>query len=168
MDFSRRFKELTAGESYGEIGRKLDYTAPRIGQVARGERPSREFVERLVEAYGLDREEWLALAGLGQREPREDERAATARLAAEEAVRRLLEEVRLLTPSDRVLDWLKSIQERYGRTVEIHFTGGASALSHDQVDALIAYHEERIRKAGWPLITRKDDCEVSIGAKERE
>jgi hypothetical protein len=157
MDFSRRFKELTAGESYGEIGRKLDYTAPRIGQVARGERPSREFVERLVEAYGLDREEWLALAGLGLREPKEDERTFVANLAATAAVRQLLEEIRVLTPSDRLLDWLRSIQTLYGRQVEIHFAGGASGLTHEQVDNLIAYHEARIAREGWEPIAPKDE-----------
>lgn len=63
-EFARRLKELVAGEHQIDVARKLNYTSARVSQMMRGERPSREFVERLIEAYGLNREEWLALADL--------------------------------------------------------------------------------------------------------
>lgn len=86
--FGRRLMELTAGESQEEIGRKLGYTGSRIGQVQRGQRPSREFIERLVEAYTIDRKEWLELAGyrLGAPGASVDE---TMVRSVEEAMRRM-------------------------------------------------------------------------------
>jgi len=86
--FSRRFRELVAGEAQGDVGRRLGYTGGRIGQILRGERPSREFIERLIQAYSLDRDEWLALAGYGGPAP-VDERQAIAEAAAREALRQI-------------------------------------------------------------------------------
>lgn len=61
--FTRRFRELIAGEEQEAVGQKLGYSQARVSQMARGHRPSREFVERLIDVYGLDRDEWLTLAG---------------------------------------------------------------------------------------------------------
>src|SRR6478609_8446238 len=86
--FARRLKELTAGEPQGDVAVRLRYTQSRVSQVMRGERPSREFVERLCEAYALDRGEWLALAGYGPQPPEMDERQDIAIRAVEEALSR--------------------------------------------------------------------------------
>lgn len=74
-EFGRRLKELLAGVDQVDAAIRLGYTQSRISQMCRGEKPSKAFVQRLVEAYGLDENEWMTLAGL--REPdreAEDER----------------------------------------------------------------------------------------------
>lgn len=93
LTFGRKLKELLAGETGIEVARKLGYTGGRVSQIMRGERPSREFVERLIEAYALDREEWLAAAGFVTAEA-EAERTSydlkeLARLTAEETLRQM-------------------------------------------------------------------------------
>jgi transcriptional regulator with XRE-family HTH domain len=85
--FARRFKELVAGENQVDVAVKLGYTAGRVSQIMRGERPSREFVERLITAYELPREEWLELGGYSGQSPAraEEDRFAdkvAARIAA--------------------------------------------------------------------------------------
>ncbi len=125
-----------------------------------GNRGSRDTIEALAGLPGEDLKVWLDAFGYGSRTP-EDERTLIATLAADAAIRRLLEEVRILTPSDRILDWLKSVQERYGRQVAIHFSGGAASLTHQQVDDLIAYHEARIKREGWEPIGQPDEPELT-------
>lgn len=68
-EFSRRFKELTVNEKQIDVAVKLGYKQSRISQVSRGERPSREFIERMIAAYDLPREEWLELAGFSPTVP---------------------------------------------------------------------------------------------------
>jgi transcriptional regulator with XRE-family HTH domain len=87
QDFGRRLKELVAGQNQIDVANRLGYTAPRVSQIMRGEKPSREFVERLIEAYTLPREEWLAMAGFGPRGIDSDERQALAEAAAREVLR---------------------------------------------------------------------------------
>jgi transcriptional regulator with XRE-family HTH domain len=88
LPFTRRLRELVAPESQQDVANKLDYTQGRVSQVLRGEKPSREFVERLIAAYDLPRDEWLASAGFVAL-PAEDAESATpddmARVAAEAA-----------------------------------------------------------------------------------
>jgi transcriptional regulator with XRE-family HTH domain len=88
LAFARKLKELTAGETQTDIGRRLGFAGSYISQIQRGQRPSRNFVERLVEAYGVDREEWLRAAGFRPvPEEQEDERMEIARRAAAEILR---------------------------------------------------------------------------------
>lgn len=95
MEFSRRLRELVAGEQQREVANKLGYTASRISQILRGEKPSREFVERVIEVYEVDRDLWLGYAGYG----------AAARFAdpteavASAVVRQLLEQGYVAAPS---------------------------------------------------------------------
>lgn len=88
-EFSRRFKEVMSRESSQfAMARRIGCTQSYVGQIARGQaRPGRELVERFIEAYELDRAEWLELAGFGEEPPPEDERVEIARRAAEEALR---------------------------------------------------------------------------------
>lgn len=88
MEFSRRFRELVAGEQQREVANKLGYTASRVSQVLRGEKPSREFVERVVELYGVERDEWLGYAGFGPNARTTE--ADTIADAVEERLRKLL------------------------------------------------------------------------------
>lgn len=111
--FSRRLMEVTAGQSQEEVGQKLGYSGSRIGQVQRGQRPSREFIERLVEGYALDRKEWLELAGyrLGKPDAPIDE---TTVRSVEEALRRMgLSDQRKLAdtenPGDRFVRLARSL-----------------------------------------------------------
>lgn len=90
LPFTRRLKELIVQETQGEVANRLGYTPPRVSQIARGERPSREFVERLITAYDLPREEWLAMAGFGPKADPADEREEIANRAADKAVQKLL------------------------------------------------------------------------------
>jgi predicted transcriptional regulator len=48
--FTRRFRELIAGESQFDVAQKMGYTQSRVSHFARGEKPSRAFVEKLIEA----------------------------------------------------------------------------------------------------------------------
>ena len=88
MEFSRHFRELIVGERQADVARKLGYVQSRVSQVARGERPSRDFVERLVEVYELDRETWLQYAGFAPRPPVEAEEERLRRIIGEELDRR--------------------------------------------------------------------------------
>jgi transcriptional regulator with XRE-family HTH domain len=51
LAFSRRLKELIARERLTDVAGRLGYTSARVSQLARGEKPSREFVYRLCEQY---------------------------------------------------------------------------------------------------------------------
>jgi transcriptional regulator with XRE-family HTH domain len=87
--FTRRFKAFLAEQPHQvEVANRLRYSPARVNQIARGERPSREFVERFIDAYDLDREEWLGLAGYGPRPSAEDEQRDLIRRTAEEVLRR--------------------------------------------------------------------------------
>src|SRR5262245_32849258 len=89
--FTRQLRRLLMGQSNESVGQRLGYSLSRIGQVLRGERPSREFVERLIEVYELPREEWLSLAGYAW-EAKPDRETRLALRVAEETVRMLLKE----------------------------------------------------------------------------
>lgn len=69
--FARRFRELIAAEpAQWAVGQKIGCTQSYVGQIARGQsHPSRELVERIIDAYALPREEWLNLAGYGKQAP---------------------------------------------------------------------------------------------------
>lgn len=84
MEFSRHFKELIFGETQAAVARKLGFVQSRVSQIARGEKPSRDFVERLVEVYELDRDLWLQRAGFAPRPPVEDEDERLRRILREE------------------------------------------------------------------------------------
>jgi transcriptional regulator with XRE-family HTH domain len=150
MTFARRFKELTAGETQQQVARRLGYTTGRIGQVQRGEKPSREFVERLVEAYALDRGEWLDLAGLNRHgpEPENERESRIARLAAElaveEAVRRLLGDPRMETLEQEFLRRVMELQERYGVTPRLFLDGGPGGLTRERLESSLAVIERRM------------------------
>jgi hypothetical protein len=56
------------------------------------------------------------------------------------------------TPEERYLSWLRSIQQRYGRTPEIYLTNGGAGLTHEDLDKLIPRWERRIEQEGWEPI----------------
>lgn len=123
--FTRRLRELIAQEnSQGDVARRMGYTGPRISQVARGERPSREFVERLIQAYDLDREEWLALAGYGETET--DPTAALIQRAADAAVERMVKQMKEEaqepeTPQQWLLRGISGLEKELGQTISVDF-----------------------------------------------
>ncbi|MBM3459233.1 MAG: helix-turn-helix transcriptional regulator [Armatimonadetes bacterium] len=90
-ELARRFQELVKQEgSQFAVAHKIGCTQSYVGQIARGQaRPSREIIERTIDVFQLPREEWLALAGYGPARSPEDERVEIARMAVEEALRRL-------------------------------------------------------------------------------
>lgn len=135
--FTRRFRELISGESQFDVAQRLGYTQGRVSHFARGEKPSRAFVEKLVEVYGLNREEWLTLAGF-----REEEDAAapvgddTQRIAA--AVADLLRGEGTLTPRQRLAVGLADRAEEWGRAIPVDFYRGLSAVTtYEQADAIL-------------------------------
>lgn len=117
MEFSRRLRELVAGEQQREVANKLGYTASRISQILRGEKPSREFVERVIEVYEVDRDLWLGYAGYGAAARATDPTEAVASAV----VRQLLEQGYVAAPSSasRVndappeMDYSLTFTERY-------------------------------------------------------
>jgi transcriptional regulator with XRE-family HTH domain len=130
LAFARRFKELTAGQLQADVARRLGFTASYVSAIQRGQRPSREFVERVVEAYGVDREEWLRLGQIRpQAEVQEDERLDIARRAAEEVYRR-----REAPPLDRIRETAPELTydpDLEGVTIEA-FTGWQTMTARDR------------------------------------
>lgn len=109
--FTRRFREVIAQEPQQDVARRLGYTQSRVSQVARGEKPSRELVERLVQSYALPREEWLSLAGYGPRPTVEDERETIASRAAELALTRLGWTPEVLAVADELKETRESLAD---------------------------------------------------------
>lgn len=134
--FQRRLQEFVAERDAKDVAQRTRYTVGRIYQLCRGEKPSREFVERLVEAYGLPREEWLTLAGIGLQSSPDPEEALLARAAqrgAEEALRQAgfvpgsFTERMTIGPQPEPepngkeiwFDGLISLKQRYGRPIPV-------------------------------------------------
>jgi transcriptional regulator with XRE-family HTH domain len=145
MEFSRKFRELVAGELQRDVANKLQFTASRISQIMRGEKPSREFVERVIEVYGVDREEWLGYAGFGPKGPT-DER--------EDLIRRTTEEVLRATSSAyQALSAASWFLAEYARIQHAHphlfiplpsLRGGIEGLTMEGAKDLIRLTEELI------------------------
>lgn len=95
--FARKLKEWIVENdlTQKEVAIALGYKAPRVSQVLGGERPSREFVERLIAKYGLPREEWIAAFNALRAAPGGgDHTEALLKRTAEETARRMMEEFR--------------------------------------------------------------------------
>lgn len=110
--FTRRFRELTAGQRQEDIGRRLGYSGARIGQIQRGERPGREFVERLITAYELARDEWLELSGYGA-PPEPSAVDETMVRSVEEAMRRM--GLAGKSGAEAFVEGLSALQQELGR-----------------------------------------------------
>lgn len=142
--FSSRFKELIATEkNQTVVAKRLGYSTPRIGQMARGEKPSRSFVERLIERYDLDRDEWLGLAGMGPQA--NDPTAEMIREAAREAA---FEVARAVNGPQRLYEGLVDLQERYpGQDVPLpRMHGGAVTLTVEEAESILADLEDKMRR----------------------
>jgi transcriptional regulator with XRE-family HTH domain len=69
-DFYTRLKALTRGETQHQVARRLRISTAKYQRIAqRHQSPDAGFVERLVQAYGVDRAEWLALLPEPEPEP---------------------------------------------------------------------------------------------------
>jgi hypothetical protein len=86
-EITQRLRELWAGKSQDQVGIELGYTGSYIGQVQRGQRPSREFIERAIARYELDRQQWLEWSGYAAAPSRQDERQALIADTAREVLR---------------------------------------------------------------------------------
>jgi transcriptional regulator with XRE-family HTH domain len=134
--FTRRFREITAGMKQEDVGRKLGYSSGRIGQIQRGEKPGREFVERLIAAFELPREEWLELSGYGNLpDPGVDE---TMVRSVEEAMRRM--GLASKSGSEALISGIADLQQELGRPILISFDHSIrSGLTVEQADEMLAH-----------------------------
>lgn len=142
--FTRRFKELIALHSQQDVARAIGFTQGRISQIARGERPSREFVERTISAFELDRDEWLGLAGYGPKEP-EPTLQEMLTQAAEEGARRALEAAGRLpeSPADYFWRRMRELQIAYKKKdVTLSLEGGSDSLTFAEAEAQLQAIEE--------------------------
>lgn len=117
-----------------DVGRKLGYTSGRIGQIQRGEKPGREFIERLIAGFDLPREEWLELAGYGAApEPGVDE---TMVRSVEEAMRRM--GLAGKSGSQVLFEGILALQAEFNKPVPVWFHEDTKAdMSPDQAEAII-------------------------------
>lgn len=143
--WGRRFKELIAerGESQFEVAEQLGVSQAYVSQFARGVQPSFRLAEKIIQVFELEpqREELMELMGHGPKRV-EDEapeppsiedlitRAAAeaAKVAAEEAVRKVLAEParRPATPAEAAEALLESLEVEPPQSGE-----GAEALSYE-------------------------------------
>lgn len=65
------------------------------------------------------------------------------------------------TPLERMMEYLQSLQVRYGKTVEIHPAKGLANLTHEDVDAIIASSDARIQREGWAEVSPLDEQRVT-------
>lgn len=161
LTFADRLRRLLEehGEKQPMAARRLGYTHAWLNRVVNGDRPSREFVERVADVYKADREELLTLAGFN-RTPYEDPvvqatEAAAGRLAgaiAEEAAELVVDKLRIdfahvfrereESPRDYLIRRLGDLTLFCGeRAIDFsppRFHGGSESLtSREQVDAAI-------------------------------
>lgn len=152
--FTRRFRELIALESQGEVAGKLGFTQSRVSQIARGEKPSRQFVERLIETYELDREEWLALAGYS-RDVSPDPTAELIQRAADEAVRKMVkqmkeEEQEQETPQQWLERGISGLEKEIGQTISIDYNQeGYQNMTYTHAAEILADLREVLQKDDW-------------------
>lgn len=134
--FTRRFREVTAGMKQEDVGRKIGYTAGRIGQIQRGEKPGREFVERLIAGFDLPREEWLELAGYGNApDPSVDE---TMVRSVEEAMRRM--GLAGKSGSETLISGISALQQELGRPILISFDHSVRAnLTVEEAEEMLSH-----------------------------
>jgi transcriptional regulator with XRE-family HTH domain len=150
MAFSRALKEFLANRNQYDVAAEMGYSQARISQIARGEKPSRAFVERLIETYDLPREDWLEKAGMRPADPdAENEREhriarLAADLAVEETVKRLLGEYRMETLEQEFLRRVLELQERYGVAPRLYLDGGPGGLTRERLESSLAVIERRM------------------------
>lgn len=143
-EFSRRLKELLAGENQYEVAAKLGYTQSRVSQISRGEKPSRAFVERAIEVYDLPREEWLALAGYGPQQSEDDRLSQVATAAAQKALLNYQEGVRAV----RFWEEAKTMLSKYGGGELDIESWPASLHSDEEIDRALDVLRLRFCPAG--------------------
>lgn len=133
--FGRRLKELIAGEDQVDVGKRLGYTQSRVSQMCRGEKPSREFVERLVVAYDLPREEWLQLAGFREQE---EEPAAYSDEWADRIAERAVDKYLARQGSERLVSGLAALTQEFGRPIPVDLTDGTAGLTVERAETILA------------------------------
>lgn len=144
--FTSKFRAIldAAGESQSASARRLGYTHGWISQVVNGGRPSREFVDRVADVYGADRDELLSLAGF-DRQAYRDPVTEAAELAAKKAVQAMVAQLfreREEQPRDyyhRRLGEITALCADLGVDFSPpRFHGGTESLSsREQVDGVI-------------------------------
>lgn len=147
--FADRLRRLLDdhGEKQPMAARRLGYTHAWLNRVINGDRPSREFVERVADVYKADREELLTLAGFN-RTPYEDPVVR----ATENAAGRLADAIAAVTverllaaqgsPKERLYRQLGAIaavclEHQVDLPAAPVFRGGSESLSHEQADEVV-------------------------------
>lgn len=99
--FGESFRQLIAGTSQAEVGRKLGVTQAYVSRMAGGQVPKREVVHRLINAFRLDRTEWLSLAGYADTAAASEEDERFERIV-DAAARRVMQQIAPLLGSERI------------------------------------------------------------------
>ena len=141
-EFARRFREAVAGAAnQEETANRIGLSQQTVSAVMNGRRPSRNFVERFIEAYGQEghREEWLTLADYGKQPSVEDERL----LIAEEAADRVMERS---SGAEIYYRGLRALNQRLGRPVRVDLSGGSETLTVEVARQLLAELERLVER----------------------
>jgi transcriptional regulator with XRE-family HTH domain len=139
-EFARRFRELIVGKRQADVAETLEITQSYVGQVARGDaRPGRALVERVIEKFGLPREEWLNLAGYGQ--ANEDPEEALVNRAVDRAVASV-------NGAQRLFDGLVTLQEEHPQvTIPVpRMHGGVRRLTVEEAESILADMRDKIKR----------------------
>jgi transcriptional regulator with XRE-family HTH domain len=143
LEFGRRFRELTAGQTQTDVADELGIGQATVSNMRAGKLPGREILERIITCYQLDREEWLALAGFTDQDPDEERLKEVARLAGEQGAETVLRRAGLA--GDPVQQLVRAAQEILNRpetTYETEWDGPASSF-----DGYISQHDREIIKS---------------------
>jgi transcriptional regulator with XRE-family HTH domain len=152
-EFARRFSEATAGETQSAVALKLGVTPSYVGQIKRGlYMPGRPVVERFAELYGLDRDEWLALAGYETREASPGEQRL-----GEWLDRAAFRAAAAVNGAQRLAQGLYELSQRFGGPVPVHLRGGAETLTVAEAERLLADFERQMREEHETARERDDE-----------
>jgi transcriptional regulator with XRE-family HTH domain len=100
-------------------------------------RPTRDFVEAVITAFGVDGEEWRRLAFSDAA----DERRMIAREAAEEALRRFTE----FRPLEYLGECFNRMVAHYGEPFKWEWQGVSATDTKEHIDSLVQRAERQLR-----------------------
>lgn len=143
-EFGDYVVELAEGRSTRELSRATEISHSTISEMLSGFPPKYRVLEQFADKLGLDDRQ------------------------RHELFRRARYTMHQGSPAQRLIDWLADYNRRYDRGAEIRLSGGMDALSHEDVDRLIAFHEERAVRLGWPLVGNEEPSERWRGDPETE